>query len=93
MDVAKPTVAAGIPRPPVKTKGRDRESSEVGRGVERKSDQIFVKAPRWKSKKAPVIRVKITFLVQMRLKGNLFAVGRVIDLGSKLSRLSVEVSR
>lgn len=75
------------------TKGRERESVEVGRGVERKSDQMFVKAPRWKSKKAPVMRVKITFLVQIRLKGNLFAVGRVNDLGSKLSTLSVEVSR
>lgn len=73
--------------------GRDRELMLVGRGVERKSDQMFAKAPRWKSKKAPVMRVKTTFLVQMRLKGSLFAVGRVTDLGSKLSRFSVDVSR
>ena len=66
MLVARPTVAAGMPRPPVKVRGR--EVGEVGeeRGVERKRDQRFVKAPRWKSKKAVVRRVKRTFLVKMR---------------------------
>jgi hypothetical protein len=39
MDVAKPTVAAGIPRPPLNEKGRERMLDASGRGVERKRDQ------------------------------------------------------
>ena len=56
------------------------ESGE-DRGVERNRDQRFVKAPRWKSKNAVVIRVKITFLVKILKKGSLF-VGRTFSLKS-----------
>lgn len=39
MEVAKPTVDAGIPRPPVKMNGREPVSVLESRGVERKRDQ------------------------------------------------------
>ena len=50
MEVASPTVVAGIPRPPVKKNGRDMVDSAGLRGVERNSDHRFVKEPSWKSK-------------------------------------------
>ena len=50
--IAKPTVRGGIPRPPVKAKGRDCEVCEGGigaagskRGVERNMYQRFEKVP------------------------------------------------
>jgi hypothetical protein len=39
MEVAKPTVAAGMPRPPLNENGRERVFESSGRGVERKRDQ------------------------------------------------------
>lgn len=39
MDVAKPTVAAGMPRPPLNENGRECVVESSGRGVERKRDQ------------------------------------------------------
>ncbi len=47
IDVAIPTVAAGIPRPPVKMNGR--EIGDELRAVERKSIHKLVNAPSWKS--------------------------------------------
>jgi hypothetical protein len=70
MEVASPTVEAGIPRPPVKWNGREEELVE--RGVERKRDQRFVKAPRWKSKNAVVRRVRRTLRVKIRVKGRVW---------------------
>ena len=74
IDVAIPTVDAGMPRPPVKRNGRSRrwglDSEGLWRGVERNSDQILVKAPRLKSKKAMEMRVKLTLRVHIREKGN-----------------------
>lgn len=58
-DVATPTVDAGIPSPPVNKRGRSRRigvgvsgSLAAGaryRGVDRNSDHMLPKAPRWKS--------------------------------------------
>jgi hypothetical protein len=84
IEVASPTVAAGIPRPPVKVNGRETGESGAERGVERKSDQRFVNAPRWKSKNAVVIKVKITFFVKIRWKGRV-RVGRAFSLKSSSS--------
>lgn len=72
--MAIPTIDAGMPRPPVKRNGRSRrrglDSELLWRGVERNSDQMLVKAPRLKSKKAMAIRVKMTLRVHIRENGN-----------------------
>lgn len=45
IDVARPTVAAGMPRPPLNENGSEwRVDAESGRGVDRKRDQRFANA-------------------------------------------------
>lgn len=100
-EVARPTVEAGMPRPPVKTHGRDcaAVSSRVDRGLERKSVHKFVNAPSWKSNSASVTRVNITFRVQTRLNGRdlivRFSAGGVVSAGvfSTLSSIRGEPGR
>jgi hypothetical protein len=46
IEVAKPTLAAGMPRPPLKWKMLISPCSDVARGAERKIDQRLVNALR-----------------------------------------------
>lgn len=85
--MAKPTERGGMPRPPVKAKGRDCLVWEGGdgeeglkRGVERWMNQRLLKVPTCMARRKWQRRVKKTLRVQMRWKGSLrlgFEVGEV----------------
>jgi hypothetical protein len=85
-EVARPTVAAGMPRPPVKIHGRDSTAVSLGvdRGLDRKRVHRLAKAPSWKSNRASATRVNITFRVHTRANGRVlvrFGFGSVATTG------------
>ena len=75
--MANPTLRGGIPRPPVKPKGRNCRVWEGGdgfcgsnRGAERWMNQRLLKVPRWRAKIEWQRRVQRTLRVQMRENGS-----------------------
>lgn len=59
--------------------------AKPGLGVDRKSVQMLVKAPRWKSYSACDRSVKMTFLVHSRLKGRDFFLGGQVGVARGFS--------
>lgn len=75
--IAKPTLAGGMPRPPVNENGRCWTVWEGGDGwagskrlAERKMNQRLLKVPRWKAKRQWVSKVRQTLRVQSLWKGS-----------------------
>ena len=95
--MANPTLRGGMPRPPVKSKGRDCRVWEGGngfsgskRGAERWMNQRLLKVPRWRARIEWQRRVQRTFRVQIRDKGS-FRLGFCFwigDLGRRLDSSS-----
>ena len=75
--IANPTLAGGMPRPPVNENGRRCVVWDGGDGctgskrlAERKMNQRLLKVPRWKATRQWVSKVRQTLRVQSRLNGS-----------------------